>query len=408
MINQGATPVLVVRYSPAKVVALDRWREMVAGVCIVIGLTWPFLFSSLVAIPWWSYTLIALFGGALRYRKYPHEFMPQVPMVLFVLVMLIYSLMAVTLIPMPSYGSEKVLRFILLGGAAYLFTFRQAPLTEHLDRGMRWALAITLLMSLGVTYLNREMFLDTQKYGMAEMRQLFAVTGFPLSVALASVWVIPRSLRAFPIFLGSILLLMATVLEIFIRGRFAAITLGGMAIMLLLGPPWRSMFARVVFALLLAGACMTVYLYLLPSFGDSYQYLEGLLKHPMENRDILYTVAWRGFMAHPMGLGIGSFADNGMLDYYPHNVFLEVGYELGLPGMLAVVTIYAVSLRRIWKLWMSPPHRMLAALLMVVLLYMLKAGDIATWVFQWVFLYMLVVATPIAPTWPLLRGEALQ
>lgn len=407
MPTAAALPPMGIRYMPARAATSDRWRDRVAGVLMVIGLAWPFLFSSVIAVPWWAFVPCALLAGVLRYRKYPRETMPQAPMLLFCLIVVIYTLFAYTLMPMPAYGSEKAWRFALLAGTAYLVTVRMAPLTDDLARGMRWAMVVSTVLALGVTYLNRDMFLHTQKYGMQEMRMLFAVTGFPLSVALVTLWIIPRTLRPLPIFLGGGLLLLAAALEIFIRGRFAAITLAGMAVLLVLGPPWKHLLARVALSVLLVGVFLGAYWVILPNFGDSYQYLEGLLKHPMENRDILFTIAWRGFMAHPMGLGIGAFAETGMMDYYPHNVFLEVGYELGLPGLLAVAVIYAVAIRRAWQLWLSPPHRLFAAMLVVVLLYMLKAGDIATWAFQWVYLYMLVVATPVAPTWPLLRGEAV-
>ncbi len=398
---------MLIRNTPAKLAVSERWREIAAGALIVMGLIWPFLFSSIIAIPWWGFLPCALLAGLMRYHKYPRENMPQAPVLVFMLLVIVYTLFAFALAPVPEYGREKSWHFLLLAGAAYLFTFRQAPLSADLARGMRGMLVVTTVLALGVAYINRDMFLQTQKYGMAEMRQLLSVTGFPLSVALAVLWVIPRTLRPVSLFLGSGLLLLGAALEIFIRGRFAAVTLAGMAVLLVLGPPWKHLFSRVVVSLLLFGVFLGTYYLILPNFGDSYQYLEGMLKNPFENRDILFTVAWRGFMAHPMGMGIGSFAETGMLDYYPHNIFLEVGYELGLPGLLGIVTIYAVAIRRAWQLWLSPPHRILAAMIVVVLLYMLKAGDLATWAFQWVYLYMLVVATPVAPTWPLLRGEAV-
>jgi len=398
----------VIPRAPRRAVARSRRRDVIAGVLIASGLTWPFLLSSVLHIPWWAYLTLAMLGGALRYDAAPRDKSPHWPLFGFVIVVLIYTLLGAVVLRMPGYGSEKAWHFLLLALAAYLVTFRQAPLTIDLDRGLRWGLGLALLVALGVVYHHRDLFLETQRYGIAELRQLFAVTGFPLAIALAGLWALPRTLRPWSLFAGGALLLLVAALEIFVRGRFAALTLGACAVLLVLGPPWQHFVSRLFYACGLVGALLLLYVFVLPDFGESYQYLEALIQHPLENRDLLYTFAWRGFMAHPLGRGIGSFAYSGMLDAYPHNIFLEVGYELGLPGLLTVVLMYGMALRRLWRLWLSPPHRLLAALLGVMMLYMLKAGDIATWAFQWVYLYMLIVATPVAPTWPLLRGEALR
>ncbi|OPZ85134.1 MAG: hypothetical protein BWY76_01541 [bacterium ADurb.Bin429] len=408
MVSMQSAPDIVMQYASRHILAQARRRDNMAGLLIAVGLTWPFLLSSVLPVPWWAYLALAMLGGAMRYRAYPRDNSPHWPVLLFVMVLLLYVLLAVVYLQIPGYGSEKAAHFLMLALAAYLVTFRQTPLTIDLDRGLRMGLAVTLLMALGVVYYHRNLFLETQQYGMEELRQLFAVTGFPLVIALAGLWGIPRTLRPLSLFAGAALLVLVAALEIFVRGRFAALTLSVLAVLLVLGPPWRHFASRLFSSCGLIGAFLLLYAFVLPGFGESYHYLEALLKNPMENRDLLYTFAWRGFMADPLGRGIGSFAYSGMLDSYPHNIFLEVAYELGLPGLLAVASMYLVALRRLWRLWLSPPHRMLAAMLGVMMLYMLKAGDIATWAFQWIYLYMLIVATPVAPTWPLLRGEALR
>jgi O-antigen ligase len=111
-------------------------------------------------------------------------------------------------------------------------------------------------------------------------------------------------------------------------------------------------------------------------------------------------------MAQPLGQGIGSFARIEPGFTYPHNVILEAAYELGALGLGVMVWMYAVVAHRAWQLWRSPPHRIFGAVLALVFLHMLKAGDLSTLAFQWVALYLLLVGTPLDERWALQKGDA--
>jgi O-antigen ligase len=151
-----------------------------------------------------------------------------------------------------------------------------------------------------------------------------------------------------------------------------------------------------------------VYVNVLPLLGDSFTYLQWLNPQSIGGRAPLLQEAWAGFLQHPFGQGIGSFQIIEPLYTYPHNVVLESAYELGILGLLAMLGIYLMVVRRAWQLWLSPPHRMLALLPVTVFLYMLKAGDIAELAFHWVYVYLLVVGTPVAASWPLRRRRAVE
>jgi O-antigen ligase len=397
--------------APTEVMApAELWRERAAGFGMAIGLCCPYVFSSVSSIPWWAFVPVAFGSAMLRWKSYRKDWMPLLPVIVLTLVMAVFSLLALAYHPMPVYWLDKVGRYLLFGGVTFLFAIRMAPATEEMTRGLRWGLAVTLLAALVVTIQNRDMFLDTQFYGMKQMREMFSVTGFPLSIAMAAACFLPRTLKPLPLLTAGALLLLVAALEVFVRGRFGAMMLAGMAVLLVVGPPWKHLGWRLCISVLIVAALAWIYVDVLPDFGESYQYLEEMAKSPLGGRENYYTVAWRGFLEHPLGNGIGSFAMSKSLplDHYPHNVVLEAAYEYGLLGLLVMAWLYGMVFRKAWILWQSPPHRTLAAVLVVVFLYMLKAGDIATWAIQWVYLYVLVVVIPISPSWPLLRGSALR
>jgi len=63
----------------------------------------------------------------------------------------------------------------------------------------------------------------------------------------------------------------------------------------------------------------------------------------------LMTQAWEGWLLRPVfGHGLGSFGPDtcgGGTDVYPHNIFLEVLYEAGLVGFVALVSFVGLSIR---------------------------------------------------------------
>jgi len=63
-------------------------------------------------------------------------------------------------------------------------------------------------------------------------------------------------------------------------------------------------------------------------------------------RGVLFATAWKLMLTHPLGLGIGGFSKYAVLDLrYPHNLFLEVGSELGWLPLAALVVLVIWSLR---------------------------------------------------------------
>lgn len=63
-------------------------------------------------------------------------------------------------------------------------------------------------------------------------------------------------------------------------------------------------------------------------------------------RTMLFAIAWKLTLAHPLGVGIGGFERFAFLDLkHPHNLFLEVGCELGWLPLAATLVLVGWSLR---------------------------------------------------------------
>lgn len=86
--------------------------------------------------------------------------------------------------------------------------------------------------------------------------------------------------------------------------------------------------------------------------GASAKYKQGLfassVSQVLGRRQYLYRRAWDITIAHPMGLGGGGFASASTGLNYPHNIFLELGSEYGLPavGLFTALLVAAWRSRR--------------------------------------------------------------
>jgi O-antigen ligase len=66
----------------------------------------------------------------------------------------------------------------------------------------------------------------------------------------------------------------------------------------------------------------------------------------------LWALAYSSFSGHPLlGVGTGSFAAFGTGEFYPHNLLLEMGLELGVLGAIAAAWFIISSLRRLLAAW---------------------------------------------------------
>ncbi len=98
------------------------------------------------------------------------------------------------------------------------------------------------------------------------------------------------------------------------------------------------------------------------------------------SRGILFATAWQLMLAHPLGLGVGGFAKHAILDLrYPHNLFLEVGSELGWLPLAALLVLIGCSLRQLVGLLRAEyswTTLFLAIVVLTALLNSMVSGDL--------------------------------
>lgn len=130
----------------------------------------------------------------------------------------------------------------------------------------------------------------------------------------------------------------------------------------------------------------------------SYEYLGLLLGGNPEMgrlgfRTVLMHMAWGMIKEHPLfGVGIQGFryhTSNVTVYNWPHNIFLEIGCELGIPVALAVVGILVAAVWQAVKMLResTPRDRTLvatvAAFLIMGLMDFMNTGDINSGRVSW-------------------------
>jgi O-antigen ligase len=138
----------------------------------------------------------------------------------------------------------------------------------------------------------------------------------------------------------------------------------------------------------------------------SFEYLGTLVNSKSINallffRAELLSYGWKLLLQHPLlGVGIQGFryySPNAGLYNWPHNIFLEVSCELGLPAGILAVALFGSAIREAWrqlKDHMSPHlalSQVCAALLAVGIVNATNTGDINSDRSTWLFLSLVFV-----------------
>ncbi len=131
----------------------------------------------------------------------------------------------------------------------------------------------------------------------------------------------------------------------------------------------------------------SIYMIDLTQFSDSK--VSKYWSHVFEGRILntrlpIYQAAWDGFIANPLGQGLGSFVINNPQWSYPHNLILEAFFETGILGGVIVLgmvfQMFKLSIR-MFKLYYEDVEKSNLAfsygsILLLLLVHQLKAGGI--------------------------------
>ncbi|MGH9686313.1 MAG: O-antigen ligase family protein [Candidatus Acidiferrales bacterium] len=134
--------------------------------------------------------------------------------------------------------------------------------------------------------------------------------------------------------------------------------------------------------------------------GPSISYLSTLLRSQsfgglLNFRSDLLSYGWSLLQDHPLfGAGLAGFrylSPNPTLYKWPHNIFLEIACELGIPAALVVIAIFGSAIREAIRQLQNrmapymPLSQIAAALLLVGLINAVNTGNInsdrSTWLF---------------------------
>jgi O-antigen ligase len=105
-------------------------------------------------------------------------------------------------------------------------------------------------------------------------------------------------------------------------------------------------------------------------------------------RIAMWRFGWNEGWRVPEGHGVGSFAQYFPANRYPHNVFVEALFELGVPGAILVAALLAITTATLVRLFRAKNATLLALALLTTFMYALKAGDLSltgNWLF-WLYL----------------------
>jgi O-antigen ligase len=130
----------------------------------------------------------------------------------------------------------------------------------------------------------------------------------------------------------------------------------------------------------------------------NFRSVDNLLNFRVE----LLGYGWQLLQKHPLiGVGIQGFryhSLNAGLYNWPHNIFLEIGCELGIPAVLIVCIIFGSAIREAFRQMrdVSSPYLtfsyVTAALLLVGIVNSLNTGDINSDRSTWLFISLIFVA----------------
>jgi O-antigen ligase len=301
----------------------------------------------------------------------------------------------------PDYAGHKLTRLLtlaiptaLLGVAARRFVGSR----RFID-GFTWSTTVIAVIALGQLMVHRSTIRGSD---LADLKEQAAFSTISVSVVfmfLQIVWchryVVERRHAWRPLvataiaLLGVFLLTQRTAMLLVIafglyvafrdaRGRARTI---GLCICVIFGI-W---FAMDVVALSVDAKGV------LAQFPAQVRRIEGLLNaedNSSSVRFLMWEFGWNEGWRLPEGHGVGSFAKYFPANRYPHNVFIEALFELGIPGAILVAALLAITTSTIVRLFRATDATLIAFALLTTFSYALKAGDLSltgNWLF-WLYL----------------------
>lgn len=388
LIPDGHVPLLVLAALSAFL--LLRYPEIALALLIKVGRYKgdPRLSSALPFDP--TLAICFLLAGFILFRlirrtphlSFPSAFLAYLPFAALMVFSLSYT-------PDFAWGLEKVARFIFIGGLSIVAPFFIFERPERLSRFLIAYVVSALLMSLntlpsftGGNRLVAPSGLNTQLG--AEAAEAILIMIFFILPGLS----FARRMLCYPL----ILLFLLTLIAAGARSSTIAVAIC-LPLVLLFHKDQRLDFLFLV-------ALAIPLLAIAPIPQSSITYLATLLEPDHQAvlgfRYDLMSVGWKLVAENPLlGVGIGGYpvrSPNAALFNYPHNVFLEVGAEMGVLASAILIVLVGVSFTESLRQVSNrrfPLHKLscvVFVLLVVDLVSMLNSGDINSHRTMWLYM----------------------
>jgi O-antigen ligase len=383
--NHGATKVFCfIIIGVISGLALVRYSEVALALFFLVGLvkgderlaSSPIDLTVLVAVIVQLGVLYQLFVKR-KVLRLPQAYLLYLPLVAMMLFSLLYA-------PDLMGGMDKLLRFLCLTSIGIVAPF---VLFDDFTKVRRFFMVMAL-GGLGIAVNSLAMLGGEDR--MVSPSGLNTELGAASAVAIIIIWAMlfPRLSRFKRMLFYPILAVLAVAL-VGSGGRFANVSA---AICLIIGVfLCRKLFTDV----LIVGALGILALPFANIPYASIEYL-GSLVHPSQAMGTRNGLLWLGvkmFSEHPiLGVGIQGFrylSPNPYTYNYPHNLFLELGSEMGIVAALAFLAIAIFAFHEIVRQLRDPISRgnplvpTVFLLLIYVFLDAMVSGDINDLRFMW-------------------------
>lgn len=398
LFSYGATPqkLLFAAAGVASLAALLLYPELALALYVVVGdVKGDGRIASLLP---YDLTLVLgavlLAGLALNFlRRKSVAPMPPVYFLFILLVALMTASLAYT--PVFEAGLEKLGRFLTVTGIAIVAPFFALGTPQAMKRFLTgFAIAAFAICAWSLAALGGSERLATPSNNTIGL-------GHIACALILLIWfaVVPR--YSFPWRIFTYLLLAVPVIALIGSGsRGSAVACG---VVILISLCFHRKLLLDFAGLGLLGLSALPFLKI-PS--SSVEYLGTLVGSRsaaalLSFRGDLLDTGWRVLQQHPLiGVGIQGFryaSPNPALYNWPHNIFLEIACELGLPAALIVVAIFGSAVREAIRQVRDrlSPHFLLsqlaAAILLIGVVNATNTGDINSDRSTWLFLSLVFV-----------------
>lgn len=370
--------------------ALLVYPEVALALYVVVGdVKGDDRVAALLPVDWTlAFGAVLLAGIVMNFlRRKPLLPLPGVYLVFVPLV----ALMAASLLYTPAFGAglEKLARFLTVTAIVIVAPFSVLGTPEAMKRFLAgFGAAAFAICAWSLAGLGGDARLVTPTDNTIGLGHIAAAAFLLIWLACVPRWPFPRRICAY-------LLLAVPALALVGSGSRGSVVACGIVILLSTFFDRRLWFDLACLAAV--GVALSPFLNI-PNAAVEYLVRPGgsrSLSAMLSFRSDLLAHGWALLQQHPLvGAGLAGFrysSPNPVVYKWPHDIFLEIACELGIPAALIAVAIFASALREALRQLRdrSAPHLLLsqfaAALLVTGVINTLNTGDInsdrATWLF---------------------------